>query len=61
MSTDLALHWISEWGSFGLFPLLALGIVGLPVPDETLLASAGFFIASGELHPVAKRAAIITK
>jgi hypothetical protein len=45
MSTDLVLHWISEWGSFGLFPLLALGIVGLPVPDEALRANVKFRVS----------------
>lgn len=38
-----------QHGSIGLFFLLALGIIGLPVPDETLLASAGFLIARGKL------------
>ncbi len=33
--------------------LLALGVVGLPVPDETLLALAGVLIGRGRLHPVA--------
>lgn len=50
MSTDVVMQWITGWGSFGLFPLLALGIVGLPIPDETLLASAGFLVARGDLH-----------
>ncbi len=29
-----------------------LGIVGLPVPDETLLTSCGFLIYRGNLHPI---------
>jgi len=32
--------------------LLVLGIVGLPVPDETLLASTGYLVSLGKLHPV---------
>lgn len=40
---------ILQHGSLGLFFLLALGIIGLPIPDETLLASAGFLIARSKL------------
>lgn len=29
-----------------------MGIVGLPVPDETLLAFCGYLIARGKFHPV---------
>ena len=42
--------WISHYGYFGIFSLLCLGIVGLPVPDETLLALTGFLIYRGDLH-----------
>lgn len=49
---DLFLDWITRYGYAGLFTLLALGIVGLPVPDETLLTFAGYLIHSGRLQPV---------
>ena len=49
---ELILHWISEYGYFGLFSLLVLGIVGLPVPDETLLTFAGYLIFRGQLRLV---------
>lgn len=42
--------WISHYGYFGIFSLLCLGIVGLPVPDETLLTLTGFLIYRGDLH-----------
>jgi len=45
-------HWISSYGYFGIFSLLLLGIVGLPVPDETLLVFSGYLISRGILHPV---------
>jgi membrane protein DedA with SNARE-associated domain len=38
-----------EYGSIALFVLLALGIIALPVPDETLLVTAGFLIYKGKL------------
>ncbi|MDR3628293.1 MAG: DedA family protein, partial [Ignavibacteriaceae bacterium] len=33
----------------GIFSLLMLGIIGLPVPDETLLTLSGYLIFHGEL------------
>lgn len=46
------LSWLSHYGYAGLFGLLVLGIVGLPVPDETLLVFSGYLISRGRLHPV---------
>ncbi|HYK88466.1 MAG TPA: DedA family protein [Acidobacteriota bacterium] len=45
-------HWIGQYGYFGLFSLLILGIVGLPIPDETLLTFAGFLVYQNRLYPV---------
>lgn len=42
-----------------LFALLALGVVGLPIPDDALLALAGVLIGRGRLHPVTAAAAAI--
>jgi len=47
---DTLFIWISHYGYFGIFSLLVLGIVGLPVPDETLLTLSGFLIYKGTLH-----------
>jgi len=41
--------WISQYGYLGIFSLLMLGIIGLPVPDETLLTLSGYLIFHGEL------------
>jgi membrane protein DedA with SNARE-associated domain len=46
------LAWVSQYGAVALFGLLAFGIVGLPVPNETLLALAGALVRKGELHLV---------
>ena len=51
--------WLSEFGAPALFVLLALGVVGLPVPDDALLAVAGVLIGRGHLHPVTAAAAAI--
>jgi membrane protein DedA with SNARE-associated domain len=41
---DALLNWIPEYGYPALFFLLMLGLVGLPIPDETLLAFSGYLI-----------------
>jgi membrane protein DedA with SNARE-associated domain len=41
--------WISQYGYLGIFSLLMLGILGLPVPDETLLTLSGYLVFHGEL------------
>ena len=43
------LAWITQYGYFAIFFLLVFGIVGLPVPDETLLTFSGYLIYSGHL------------
>ncbi len=45
------LAWIVQYGYLAIFVLLALGIVGLPIPDETLLTFTGFLIFKGHLNP----------
>ncbi len=42
------LAWISHYGYFAIFGLLVFGIVGLPVPDETLLTFSGYLVYRGE-------------
>lgn len=41
--------WVSTYGYAALFGLLVFGIVGLPVPDETLLVFCGYLISQGKL------------
>ena len=43
--------FLTQYGYIGLFGFLVLGIVGLPVPDETLLVVAGYLISRGKLNP----------
>ncbi len=43
------LAWIAHYGYFAIFALLTLGIVGLPVPDETLLTFCGYLAYRGSL------------
>jgi membrane protein DedA with SNARE-associated domain len=43
------LAWITQYGYIAIFSLLVLGIVGLPVPDETLLTFTGYLVYTGHL------------
>ena len=43
------LAWIAQYGYLAIFSLLVLGIVGLPVPDETLLTFTGYLVFRGHL------------
>jgi len=38
------LYWLTHHGYVGLFSLLVLGIIGLPIPDEWLLTLSGYFV-----------------
>lgn len=44
------LLYLTHYGYPALFSLLVLGLVGLPVPDETLLTFCGYLIYSGRLR-----------
>jgi len=44
--------WVATYGYGALFGLLIFGIVGLPIPDETLLVFCGYLIFKGKLNAV---------
>jgi len=48
---DPLLHWVSSYGYLAIFGLLVFGIVGVPVPDETLLVFSGYLVSRGHLRP----------
>ncbi len=53
------LAWISQYTYLAIFLLLVFGIVGLPVPDETLLTFTGFLIFKSHLSaPMAYTSAL---
>src|SRR5580698_10815819 len=43
-------QWITTYGYGAIFLLLMLGVVGIPVPDETLLVFCGYLISKGRMH-----------
>ncbi|MGO9230308.1 MAG: DedA family protein [Bryobacteraceae bacterium] len=53
------LAWIAQYGYAAIVGLLMLGIVGLPVPDETLLTFTGYLVFRGTFRlPLAFAAAV---
>lgn len=50
--TDGFSSWLVKHGPWGLFILLAIGIIGLPIPDETLIVLSGVLCAKGHMNPL---------
>lgn len=46
---DDGFEWIGRYGYAGIFFLLMLGIVGIPVPDEAILTFVGYLTFKGDL------------
>jgi membrane protein DedA with SNARE-associated domain len=52
------LPFLIKYSYIGIFAALGLGILGLPIPDETLMVLAGFLVFKGTLsYPYAVMAA----
>ncbi|QQE75636.1 DedA family protein [Brevibacillus composti] len=43
-------NYISQYGYGALFGLFFLGILGMPLPEETLLVFSGFLVSTGKLE-----------
>jgi len=48
---DAVFHWVTTYGYVAIFSLLIFGIIGLPIPDETLLVFTGYLISQGKMRP----------
>ncbi len=44
--------YIADYGYAALFSLFFLGILGMPLPEETLLVFSGFLVSTGQLKYV---------
>ncbi len=49
IADGLIVHLIQHYGYISLTGILVLGIVGLPLPDETILTAVGYFVYRGDL------------
>ncbi len=54
---EIIAHWVSHYGYAAIFSLLVSGIVGLPVPDESLMTFAGYLVYTRHLALVPTYAA----
>src|SRR5216683_707258 len=43
-------EWLATWGYLGVFGLVFIGNIGIPVPEESILLVAGFMAGRGELE-----------
>jgi membrane protein DedA with SNARE-associated domain len=48
--TSILSLWLTKYGSFVLFIMLSLGIIALPIPEETLMVIAGVLMHKGRLN-----------
>lgn len=49
---EIILDWVTNYGYGAIFALLVLGIVGLPIPDETMLVFCGYLVWRGNLKMI---------
>ena len=56
---DALAVWLTHYGAFTLFIIMALGIIAFPVPEETLMVLAGVLMHNGTLVPAPTIAAAL--
>ena len=42
-------YWLAKYSYLAIYVLLTTGIIGLPVPDETILTLTGYLVSKNEL------------
>ncbi len=47
---DFVFHWVVHYGYAALIGSMMFGIIGLPIPDETLLMFAGYLVSTNSLQ-----------
>ncbi|HEY8910013.1 MAG TPA: DedA family protein [Desulfosporosinus sp.] len=52
MTSQLLIHLISQYGYVGLYFILGISILGIPIPDEFLLTFIGYLTYTGKLNPI---------
>ncbi len=46
---EFIVQWVTQYEYAGIFVLLMLGIVGIPIPDEIILLFSGYMVSQGKL------------
>ncbi|CAA7603274.1 SNARE associated Golgi protein [Acididesulfobacillus acetoxydans] len=52
MSSAHLISCVTQYGYLGLYAILGISILGIPIPDETLMVFIGFLTYEGKLNPV---------
>lgn len=47
---DTFFQYVTDYGYIAIFMMLVFGIIGLPIPDETMLTFAGYLVYRGDLN-----------
>lgn len=50
LANEMLSAWLLQYGSLALFFLLVVGIIALPVPEETLMVLTGILMGQGKLN-----------
>lgn len=50
LNNEILSNWLIQYGSIALFVLMVVGIIILPVPEETLMVIAGVLMKRGSLN-----------
>jgi len=50
MLTETVLRWVTEYGYIGVFLLLALGIIGAPIPTKGCSHFARYLVYEGKMQ-----------
>ena len=51
MTTAHLIAYVTQYGYLGLYAILGISILGLPIPDETLMVFIGYLTFEGKLNP----------
>ncbi len=49
MLSDTVVHYVTEYRYLGIFVMFMFGLIGIPFPEETVLAFAGYMVQQGRL------------
>jgi Uncharacterized membrane-associated protein len=52
MSSAHLISFVIQYGYLGLYGILGISILGVPIPDETLMVFIGFLTYEGKLNPI---------
>ncbi|WP_407312759.1 DedA family protein [Desulfosporosinus sp. SB140] len=52
MTSAHLIAYVTQYGYLGLYAILGISILGIPIPDETLMVFIGYMTFEGKLNPI---------